>query len=242
MQQLKRSEIILLLKLSAMKVFVFLIICIVVGCISGCKTGGSWVKSSSPNVRVVSQDDLVRKSDGTYSLKKGNVAPKKESIASRDIPQAINEPEDSESKFLSKKLNSGSVKSSPRTPKNSSVENQPLPAEKIKSTGEPATLNPTVNNTDLAMNVRPNDQTPKGKIDKPMELVIIEEEKEMSIDWPALLTFYFIAIMALVFTWMMYDLIKDFLNRKNTKKDNPFYKEQQIKQEKVKRKRPKSLQ
>ena len=35
----------------------------------------------------------------------------------------------------------------------------------------------------------------------------------MKIDWAGLLLFYFIAVMALIITWMLYDLAKDFVKK-----------------------------
>jgi len=219
MQPLKRSEIILLLKLSVMKVFIILFLCGFIGCISGCKTGGSWIKSESPNVSVVSPNNLTKNPNGTYSLKNGNTAPKKEKVIRQDTPQVINEPQKEESKTLSKRVQGKASKTRPVAPANSSAEPQPFPVGEIKAATGDHEFKPT-EVIDITMNVVPKNNNTGGKVDKTPDTVIINEDK-MKIDWPGLILFYFIAIMVLILTWMVYDLIKDFIYNKD-RSQNPF--------------------
>ena len=167
MRPLKRGEIILLLKLSVMKVFIISIFYIVIGCLSGCKTGGSWVKSTSPNVKVISPNDLIKNPNGTYGLDKGNVLPKKNKVTSGG-------------------------------------DNTIKPREIVN----------------ITMNVIPKNDNSGGKVDKSPDTVIINEDK-MKIDWAGLTLFYLIAIMVLILSWMVYDLIKDFIYNKKRSR-NPF--------------------
>ena len=229
MQQLRRSEIVLLLKLLVMKAFIVLVICLFVGCLSGCKFGGSWVKSSSPNVKVVSPNDLTKNPNGTYSLKNGNVSPKKEKVNSVDIPQVINKPQESKNKIVNERKEGQSAKSKPSSPSNSSVEAQPLPAGEVKSAGSHSPLQP-MEIVDLAMKVKPQNNNAGGKVDKNPDTVIIKED-EMKIDWPGLILFYFIAIMVLILTWMVYDLVKDFIYNKK-RSQNPFSEKEKVKEKK----------
>ena len=219
MQQLKRGEIKLLFTLSIMKLFVLSFIILFIGCFSGCKTGGSWVKSSSPNIKVISPNNLVKNPNGTYGLKKGNVLPEKEKVVSKDLPQVINDPQETEKKIVSEKAKLQAAKSKPIAPANSSAEPQLLPPAEVKAAGSRSTFEPTV--IDIRMNVVPKNTEPKGKVDKPIDTVIIEEE--MKIDWTGLFMFYFMAIMLLIMSWMIYDLVKDFLHsKKRDKETNPF--------------------
>ena len=229
MQQLKRSEIVLLFKLAGMKASILLIICFFVGCLSGCKTGGSWVESSSPNVTVVSPSNLTKTPTGTYSLKNGNTAPKQDKVSRQDIPQVINEPQKTESKTLSKKIQGEAVKSKPVAPANSSAEAQPLPAAEVEAANGDYEHKP-IEIVDIAMNVIPENNNAGVKVDKTPDTVIINED-EMKIDWPALIFFYFIAIMVLILTWMVYDLIKDFIYNKD-RSQNPFSKKEKVKENK----------
>ena len=229
MQQLKRSEIILLFKLAGMKACILLIIFLFIGCISGCKTGGSWVKSSSPSVTVVSPSNLTKTPTGTYSLKNGNAVPKQDKVSRQDIPQVINEPQKTESKMLSKKIQGEAAKSKPVAPANSSVEAQPLPASEIKASNGDYD-HKAIEVVDITMNVIPENNNAGGKVDKTPDTVIINEDK-MKIDWPGLILFYFIAIMVLILTWMVYDLIKDFIYNKD-RSQNPFSKKEEVKENK----------
>ena len=230
MQQLRRGEIKLLITLSIMKLFVLSFIILFIGCFSGCKTGGSWIKSSSPNIKVISPNSLVKNPNGTFRLKKGNTLPEKEKVTSEEIPppkkvkkpQVINEPQKTKNKIVSEKAELQAAKSKPIAPANSSAEPQLLPPAEVKAAGSHSSFEPTV--TDIRMNVVPKSTEPKGKVDKPIDAVIIEEQ--MKIDWTGLFMFYFIAIMLLIMSWMIYDLVKDFLNNKKRNKEvNPFQKE-----------------
>ena len=80
------------------------------------------------------------------------------------------------------------------------------------------------------MNVIPENNNAGVKVDKTPDTVIINED-EMKIDWPALIFFYFIAIMVLILTWMVYDLIKDFIYNKD-RSQNPFSKKEEVKENK----------
>jgi hypothetical protein len=215
----KQSEVILLLKLSIMKVFILTFFVVLVGCLSGCKTGGSWVKSSSPNVKVVSPSDVIKNPNGTYSLNKANPLPKKDKVTYEDIPQVINEPQKTESKTLSKTVQGESARSKPVAPPNSSAEAQNLPPNEIRSSGGDNTIKPR-EIVNISMNVVPKNDNSGGKVDKTLDTVIINEDK-MKIDWPGLIFFYFIAIMILILSWMVYDLIKDFIYNKK-RSQNPF--------------------
>jgi hypothetical protein len=237
MRQLRPSDIKLLFGLLFMKLFITCLFIIVTGCLSGCKTGGKWVKPASPNVKVISPNDLIKNPNGTYSLKNGNPVKKKEKVSSKDIPQVINKPQKTKNRTVKERVETKGFKTSPTLPANSSVKPQHLPSTEAKSSGENSPLDPTKNVVDIRMNVTPKNNPPnsKGKLDKSIDTVIIEEQ-EMKIDWMGLLMFYFIAIMALIITWMIYDLIKDFLyNKKTTDRRNPF-KEKQIKNNSNRRK------
>jgi len=214
-----------------MKLFILSLL-VLIGCLSGCKTGGSWVKSASPNIKVISPSDLIKNPNGTFRLKDGNTLPEKEKVTSKEIPppkkvnkpQVINEPQKTENKIVSEKVKLQGAKSKPTAPANSSVKPQPFPSDQVKASGSETAFEPTV--TDIRMNIVPKNTEPKGKVDKSIDTVIIEEEK-MKIDWAGLFMFYFMAIMILIMSWMVYDLIKDFLyNKKRNKEINPFKKEE----------------
>ena len=104
-------------------------------------------------------------------------------------------------------------------PPNSSAEAQNLPPNEIKSSGGDNTIKPR-EIVNITMNVIPKNDNSGGKVDKSPDTVIINEDK-MKIDWAGLTLFYLIAIMVLILSWMVYDLIKDFIYNKKRSR-NPF--------------------
>jgi len=225
MQQLKQSEVKLVLKLLAMKLFLFISFVVFIGCFSGCKTGGKWIKADSPNIKIISPNS---------SFKNENLIPDKSKITSENLPLSkkqhkplvINEPQETKNKIVSEEVNAKSFRSRPTAPPNSSVEAQPFPLAKIEGAGGTRdSFKPTENLISIKrMNVLPKDSHPNktGEADKPITSVNVEEDN-MKIDWMGLLMFYFIAMMAIIMTWMVYSLIKDFLRDKKRKiRTNPF--------------------
>ena len=211
MQQLKQSEVKLVLKLLAMKLFLFISFVVFIGCFSGCKTGGKWIKAESPNIKIISPNS---------SFKNENLIPDKSKITSENLPLSKKQHKPLE------EVNAKSFRSRPTAPPNSSVEAQPFPLAKIEGAGGTRdSFKPTENLISIKrMNVLPKDSHPNttGEADKPITSVNVEEDN-MKIDWMGLLMFYFIAIMAIIMTWMVYSLIKDFLRDKKRKiKTNPF--------------------
>ena len=214
MHQLEQGNLKLLFKLIFMKLLMLTFLFIGMSCFNGCKTGGKWVSSNSTGVKIISPKD---------SLSDGGVAPEKPKINSEDVP-VINKPKNTTNKTVSEKDSlDGGYRSKPEPPKNSNPENSNLTPKSphASSSGETEPFKPSENIIDVSMNLKPNNPpNTKGKVDKPINNVIIEED--MKIDWAGLLLFYFIAVMALIITWMLYDLAKDFVKKQKEDKDNPF--------------------
>ena len=227
MQQLKQSEVNLVLKLLAMKLFIFISLVVIIGCFSGCKAGGKWIKAESPNIKIISSNSSLKNSnsipDENKTTSKNLPLPKKQ-----DKPQVINEPQKTKNKIVTEEVNAKSFRSRPTIPPNSSVEAQPFPFVEIEGVEESTDdFKPTENIVSIKrMNVVPENNPPNttGEVDKPITSVNVKEDN-MKIDWTGLLTFYFISLMIIIMTWMVCDLIKDFLRNKKRKikvKEDPF--------------------
>ena len=211
-----------------MKLSLFIFLVVLIGCFSGCKTGGKWIKAESPNIKIISSNSSLKNDDAVpdknKTTSKNLPLPKKQ-----DEPQVINEPQKTKNKIVAEEVNAKSFRSRPTGPPNSSVEAQPSPFVKMEGVeGSTDDFKPTENIISIKrMNVVPKDNPPNttGEVNKPITSVNVKEDS-MKIDWMGLLMFYFISIMIIIMTWMVCDLIKDFLRDKKRKVEgDPFQRE-----------------
>lgn len=223
MHQLGQGNLKLLFKLVFMKFLICIFMLIVISCTSGCRTGGKWINPNSTGAKIISPNNSLSKGGAISPKEKVTIEnlplPKKE-----DKPKVINPTQETKNKTTAEKVNGKSFRTQPIAPSISSAEAQPFPPVEIEAAGaDKGILEPSENIVNInRMNIVPKNNPPKGKVDKPIDNVIINEK--MKIDWLGLFMFYFMVIIAIIITWMLLDLAKDFINKQKEDRHNPFRK------------------
>jgi len=191
-----------------------LLILIIFGGPCGCKTGGKWIGGGSSGIKqIITPAELEQQPNGTYKLKpKKTEAPPSKPV----VPKAIE------------------VKSAPVPIKSAIIKPELPPETKIEPEKLPPVKAPTIpplpikhEEIKIKMNVKPANEDKRAENDprfathtksEPSSANQGSKSESVTVNWLELFMFYFLAIMSLVFAWVLYDIWREYKKAKIVKK------------------------